>query len=86
MTDRMFWIRIAPNGCVHGSALGSAMGRLAEDAHKEFTPKIADRRREAREGWTHELVDGSTWDTRAKPCLTGECDHRDFPEVPSEQD
>lgn len=75
MTDRMFWIRIDPNGCVYGSVLEEAVGRLVDDAHKQFTPKVADRRREAREGWTHELVDSPTWDARAKPCLMRECDH-----------
>ncbi|KIF66247.1 hypothetical protein HY68_36675 [Streptomyces sp. AcH 505] len=79
MTDtknRGFWIRIAPNGCVAGSALEEYVGPLAEDAHKEFTPRVADRRREAREGYRHELVNREEYDRRAHPCLTGKCQHR----------
>lgn len=75
--ERRFWIRISPKGCVHGSVLVESVGELPDDAHKEFTPRIADRRREAREGWTHELVNGKEWDDRAKSCLKGECGHRE---------
>ncbi|WP_019358033.1 hypothetical protein [Streptomyces sp. AA1529] len=46
-----FWIRIAPSGCVHGSVHEESVGQLNDDAHKEFTPRVADRRREAAEGW-----------------------------------
>ena len=70
-----FWIRIDPAGCVFGSVREDFVGSLAEDAHKEFTPKVADRRREAAEGWRLELVGRNEWDRRAKPCLMGECDH-----------
>lgn len=70
-----FWIRIAPDGCVHGSAIEESLGPLAEDAHKEFTPRIADRRREARDGWRHELVGRAEWDRRALPCLLRKCTH-----------
>lgn len=72
-----FWIRIHPSGCVHGSVLEEYVGPLAEDAHKEFTPKVADRRKEAATGWRYELVGRTEWDRRAKPCLTGKCNHRD---------
>lgn len=72
---RQFWIRIDPAGCVTGSALEEFVGPLAEDAHKEFTPRIADRRREARQGWKHELVDHDEWVRRAQPCISGRCDH-----------
>ncbi|MFD3520483.1 hypothetical protein [Streptomyces sp. NPDC058653] len=70
-----FWIRIAPDGCVHGSVHEEYVGPLAEDAHKEFTPRVADRRKEAAAGWQHQLVNGADWDRRAKPCLTGRCNH-----------
>lgn len=76
MTASTFWIRINPQGCVTGSALGEYVGPLAEDAHKEFTPKIADRRREAAEGWRHELVSHDEWRRRAEPCLRRQCNHR----------
>lgn len=66
-----FWIRIDPSGCVHGSVLEEYVGPLAEDAHKEFTPRVADRRREAAQGWRHELVGREEWKRRAQPCLTG---------------
>jgi hypothetical protein len=72
---RTFWIRIDPTGCVVGSALGDYVGPLAEDAHKEFTPRVADRRREAREGYRHELVGHAEWRQRAEPCLTRKCEH-----------
>lgn len=73
--SRGFWIRIAPNGCVFGSVLENAVGPLAEDAHKEFTPRVADRRREAAQGWRHELVGREEWKRRAEPCLRGQCGH-----------
>lgn len=76
MNGHGFWIRIAPNGCVTGSVYASMVGDLQEDAHKEFTPKVADRRREASEGWRHERVDRAEWQRRARPCLLGECQHR----------
>lgn len=70
-----FWLRIAPSGCVTGSVREDFVGPLAEDAHKEFTPRVADRRREAAEGWRHELVDAVGFDA-VKPCLYGRCRHR----------
>lgn len=76
LAARTFWIRIAPDGCVYGSALVEYVGPLAEDAHKEFTPKVKDRRREAAEGWRHELVGHDEWKRRAEPCLRGQCQHR----------
>ncbi|MFJ2279168.1 hypothetical protein ACIOEZ_34030 [Streptomyces sp. NPDC087866] len=74
-TNREFWIRINPEGCVTGSVLAAYVGRLAEDAHKEFTPRIADRRKEAAAGWQHELIGHDEWTRRAKPCLTWQCSH-----------
>ncbi|MEU3613420.1 hypothetical protein ABZ725_14050 [Streptomyces sp. NPDC006872] len=71
-----FWIRIDPQGCVTGSVREDYIGALAEDAHREFTPRVADRRREAAEGWRHELVSPAEFDARAKPCLLRQCDHR----------
>ncbi|MEU6925505.1 hypothetical protein [Streptomyces sp. NPDC046631] len=75
-TNREFWIRINPAGCVTGSVLGNYVGPLVEDAHKEFTPRIADRRKEAATGWRHELIGHDEWTRRAQPCLTGRCQHR----------
>jgi hypothetical protein len=76
LAARTFWIRINPQGCVEGSALGDYVGPLAEDAHKEFTPRVRDRRREAAEGYRHELVAHAEWKQRAEPCLLGRCQHR----------
>jgi hypothetical protein len=73
-----FWIRIAPTGCVYGSVHEEVVGQLAEDAHKEFTPRIADRRREAAEGWRHELVGRGEWKRRAEPCFMGRCQHASY--------
>lgn len=73
-----FWIRIAPTGCVYGSVHEESVGALAEDAHKEFTPRIADRRREAAEGWRHELVGRDEWKRRAEPCFRGRCTHGSY--------
>lgn len=70
-----FWIRIDPTGCVDGSIHEEIVGPLAEDAHKEFTPRVADRRREAALGWRHELVTRAEWNRRAKPCLLRQCRH-----------
>lgn len=72
---RDFWIRINPHGCVTGSVRADFIGLLQDDAHKEFTPRIADRRREAREGWKHELIDHEEWTRRAEPCIRGRCGH-----------
>lgn len=76
LAARTFWIRINPHGCVEGSALGKYVGQLAEDAHKQFTPPVRDRQREAAEGYRHELVGHGEWKQRAEPCLLGECSHR----------
>ena len=76
LAARKFWIRINPQGCVVGSALAEYVGPLAEDAHKEFTSKVRDRRREAAEGYRHELVAHAEWKRRAEPCLMGQCEHR----------
>lgn len=73
-----FWIRIAPTGCVYGSVLEEYVGPLAEDAHKEFTPKVADRRKEAAAGWRHELVGREEWKRRAEPCLVNRCNHPSY--------
>ncbi|MFI6653246.1 hypothetical protein ACIBI8_37360 [Streptomyces sp. NPDC050529] len=73
--NREFWIRIDPAGCVTGSVLAGYVGLLAEDAHKEFTPRVADRRKEAAAGWRHELISHDEWTRRAQPCLTGQCSH-----------
>lgn len=72
--DRQFWLRFNARGCVTGSVLAEYVGPLAEDAHKEFTPKVADRRREAAQGVRFELVDQAGF-SRALPCIRGECDH-----------
>jgi hypothetical protein len=76
LAARTFWIRINPQGCVEGSALGEYVGPLVEDAHKQFTPRVRDRRREAAEGYRHELVGHDEWRQRAEPCLLGQCQHR----------
>lgn len=70
-----FWIRISPSGCVTGSVLGYTADTPGE-AHREFTPDHEKRADEKRKGWRHELVDSSTWDRVAKPCLRGVCAHR----------
>lgn len=70
-----FWIRITPAGCVTGSVHTDTVGHLAEDAHREFTPLIANRRREAAEGYRYELVDSAEWSRRARPCLKNRCNH-----------
>lgn len=73
---RKFWVRYNPQGCAEGSALAGYVGPLAEDAHKQFTPRVRDRRREAAEGYTHVLLTADEWDTKARPCLLGQCEHR----------
>lgn len=71
-----FWVRLDPTGCATGSVRTEYVGLLPDDAHKEFTPRIADRRREAAEGWRHELMNRAQWDRYAKPCLLRQCNHR----------
>lgn len=68
---RRFWIRIHPSGCVIGSVYPSALkADTADAAHKEFTPRAADRRRETAEGYRHERITHDEWKRRAEPCLT----------------
>jgi len=74
-TQPEFWVRYNPAGCATGSVRVAYVGLLPDDAHKEFTPKVADRRREAAEGWRHELADRARWDTEARPCLMNRCTH-----------
>lgn len=76
LAARKFWVRYNPAGCAEGSALAEYVGPLAEDAHKQFTPKVKDRRREAAEGYRHELLGSEEWTAKARPCLIGECEHR----------
>jgi hypothetical protein len=73
---RRFWVRFNPGGCAEGSVLAECVGPLAEEAHKRFTPKVRDRRREAAEGYRYELLGPAEWDAKAKPCLMGQCEHR----------
>ena len=81
-TGPEFWIRRNPTGCVTGSVRVEYVGLLTDDAHKEFTPRIADRRREAAEGWRHELMTRDEWDRHAKPCLLRQCNHAAAPADP----
>lgn len=75
-----FWIRIDPDGCVTGSVYPSALtADTAAAAHKEFTSRVADRRRETAQGWRHERIGRDEWQRRARPCLTGTCTHRRGP-------
>jgi hypothetical protein len=72
-----FWIRIDPKGCVIGSVYASVLETDdARGAHKEFTETVADREREIAEGYRHERVERPEWQRRAKPCLLGQCQHR----------
>ncbi|MEV1040398.1 hypothetical protein AB0J01_27665 [Streptomyces sp. NPDC050204] len=70
------WVRFDPAGCAHSSTLVDEAGPLAEDAYRKVVPKVADRRREAAEGWTMVRLTKGEWRERAKPCFTGECSHR----------
>ncbi len=71
------WIRITPAGHVASSLPVAEVGVFQDDAHRHFTPLIDDRRREARDGWKHELISHDEWLQRAQPCLTGQCDHQE---------
>jgi hypothetical protein len=57
---RTFFILINSAGCVRGSAYPSAADDLAENMPAS---------------WRIEQVSSEEWDRRAKPCLSGECDH-----------
>lgn len=78
---RKFWVRYDPKGHAEGSLLAGMVGPLAEDAHKHFTPRVRDRRREAAEGYTHLLLTSDEWDTKARPCLLGDCGHYPAPKT-----
>ncbi|MDX3165954.1 hypothetical protein PV516_19390 [Streptomyces scabiei] len=69
------WVRFDPQGCAQSSSYVDEIGPLAEDAHKQFVPKVADRRREAAEGWTTERLTKQEWRERALPCFKGACSH-----------
>lgn len=75
MNARSFWVQFNPSGCAVGSVLAGVVGASAEDAHKRFTPKAADRRRETTEGYRHELLVHDEWKRRAEPCFLGRCNH-----------
>ncbi|WP_333745545.1 hypothetical protein [Streptomyces sp. IBSBF 2950] len=74
-TDSDHWVRFDPRGCAQSSSYVDRVGALAEDAHKVFVPKVADRRREASEGWTLERLTKTQWRERARPCFKGTCTH-----------
>ncbi len=76
LAARRFWIRIDPSGHVEGSALGEYVGPDPEKAHKQFTPRVRDRKRETSQGYRHELVGHAEWKQRAEPCLLGKCEHQ----------
>lgn len=69
------WLRVAPDGCVHGSLLG-ACAEDASQAHAQFTPDAARRAQEAQGGWAIDYVGVKEWEERAQPCLRLRCHHR----------
>lgn len=70
------WVRLDPAGCAHSSIYVEEAGALAEDAYRSFVPRLADRRREAAEGWTLVRVTHEDWGHRHGPCFYGTCDHQ----------
>ncbi|MER7151212.1 hypothetical protein [Streptomyces lydicus] len=70
-----FWILASPTGCVYSSTHGDTAVD-AETAHQLFTRLKRDRDREARQGWTVQLLTPAQWDEQAKPCLLVKCQHR----------
>jgi hypothetical protein len=70
-----YWVRFNPHGCAVSSCTVDFAGPLESDAHRMFTPKVADRRREAAEGWWMGKVDQDGLDELV-PCLRGRCKHR----------
>lgn len=70
------WVHFSPDGCAQSSSYVAEVGPLAEDAYKRIVPKVADRRREAAEGWTIERLSKAAWRERAKPCFRGQCTHQ----------
>ncbi|MEU2453820.1 hypothetical protein ABZ605_27555 [Streptomyces sp. NPDC012765] len=70
------WVRLDPAGCAHSSAGATGALVLGEDAYRWFVPKLADRRREAAEGWTLNRVTHEDWDARYRLCLRSACAHQ----------
>ncbi|URN11308.1 hypothetical protein LUW77_03175 [Streptomyces radiopugnans] len=73
-----FWVRFDAKGCANGSAHPvSELETIAsaQDAQLYFTPRARDRAREDKQGVRYELLTPEQWDTRAKPCLLGKCQH-----------
>lgn len=75
-TETDHWVRFDPAGCAQSSTYVDEAGPLAEDAYKQIVPRIADRRREAAEGWTLERLTKQEWHERAHPCFVGTCSHQ----------
>ncbi|MFD6534871.1 ASCH domain-containing protein [Streptomyces goshikiensis] len=70
------WVRLDPAGCAHSSVPATGTFVLGEDAHRWFVPKLADRRREAAEGWTLNRVTHEDWVTRYRDCFRSTCAHQ----------
>ncbi|MER6253679.1 hypothetical protein ABT224_20215 [Streptomyces sp. NPDC001584] len=76
------WVRLDPAGCAHSSAYVNEAGALAEDAYRRFVPKLADRRREAAEGWALVRLTHEDWLTQCGPCFYGTCTHQAAAKAP----
>ncbi|MFJ2752748.1 hypothetical protein [Streptomyces sp. NPDC087297] len=76
------WVRLDPAGCAHSSAYVDEAGALAEDAYRRFVPKLADRRREAADGWTLVRLTHQNWLTQCGPCFYGTCTHQSGAKTP----
>lgn len=70
------WVRLDPTGCAHSSSYVKDTGPLAEDAHRSFVPRLADRRREAVQGWTLLRVTNEDWVDQYGPCFYRTCAHQ----------
>jgi hypothetical protein len=70
-----YWLRIDPTGHVKNVITVDVAGTVRENVHQRFTRTAAGRRREAYEGWQHKAVSTTEMQSRAMPCLMGECSH-----------
>lgn len=74
LTD-CFWVRFNADGCAYSSLHGD-MAATAEQAHRDLIPRQRDRDRDARLGYTIQLLTREQWREQAQDCFYGHCTHR----------
>jgi hypothetical protein len=78
LTD-CFWVRTNSQGCAVGSVrpdLGDDLIATPQQAQREWSRTKRQRASDAKHGMQHLLLSPAQWDTEAKPCFYGRCQHQ----------